>query len=285
MRSRTWSCRERTTTPQLSERCAHGSGITRERTRRYIFPLFVPQYRLTSVPPTPVKTLEDCQAIAKAEGLHYVYIGNVYGHIGANTYCPKCGKLIVKRQGFDTLENDIVSGSAGSAEKRSRGYGNEKYVVIKLIKVRDIIIAPFCRRFPYVHCLLFGCFASVAGEFYPAEKDQLSRDIDSYLKDFKVIKQEGDLLAIIVPHAGYQFSGRIAGAAFKQLTNKSYDTVIVMGPSHHMVFDGISIIPTGEYSTPLGKVKIDEEMARKLMSASPKITSSSYFFGRETSLP
>ena len=45
----------------------------------------------------------------------------------------------------------------------------------------------------------FGCFASVAGEFYPAEKDQLSRDIDSYLKDFKVIKQEGDLLAIIVP--------------------------------------------------------------------------------------
>src|SRR5271157_6091354 len=61
----------------------------------------------------------------------------------------------------------------------------------------------------------FGC-ASVAGEFYPADKGQLSRDIDTYLKEIKVIREEGDLLAIIVPHAGYQFSGLIAGAAYKQ---------------------------------------------------------------------
>ena len=74
------------------------------------FSAFYPMFRLTSVPPTPVKTLEDAQAIARSEGLHYAYIGNVYGHIGADTFCPNCGRLLVKREGFDTLENHIVDG-------------------------------------------------------------------------------------------------------------------------------------------------------------------------------
>lgn len=74
------------------------------------FSAFTPQYKLTGLPPTPVKTLEDAQKIAKEAGLHYVYIGNVYGHTGESTYCPKCGKLIIKRQGFDTLEVDLIDG-------------------------------------------------------------------------------------------------------------------------------------------------------------------------------
>jgi pyruvate formate lyase activating enzyme len=74
------------------------------------FSAFTPQYKLTSLPPTPVKTLEDAAKIAKSAGLRYVYIGNVYGHAGESTYCPHCGKLIVKRMGFDTLEIDLVDG-------------------------------------------------------------------------------------------------------------------------------------------------------------------------------
>jgi len=74
------------------------------------FSAFTPQYRLTGLPPTPVKTLEDAAELAKKEGLHYVYIGNVYGHAGESTYCPKCGKLVVKRQGFDTLGVDLIDG-------------------------------------------------------------------------------------------------------------------------------------------------------------------------------
>lgn len=74
------------------------------------FSAFTPQYKLTGVPPTPVKTLEDAAKIAKSAGLHYVYIGNVYGHAGESTYCPRCGKLIVKRMGFDTLSVDVVDG-------------------------------------------------------------------------------------------------------------------------------------------------------------------------------
>jgi hypothetical protein len=120
--------------------------------------------------------------------------------------------------------------------------------------------------------LLFNfAFASVAGQFYPADKNKLSKDIDGYLKGYKVIGGEGELIAIIAPHAGYDYSGKVAGYAYKQLTNKNFDTVIIMGPSHYTMFDGMSVIPEGEYETPLGRVKIDREMAAQLMSLSPKI--------------
>ena len=112
---------------------------------------------------------------------------------------------------------------------------------------------------------------NVAGQFYPADKNKLSADIDGYLKDYKVIGGEGELIAIIAPHAGYDYSGKVAGYAYKQLTNKNFDTVIIMGPSHYTMFDGMSVIPEGEYETPLGRVKIDREMAAQLMSISPKI--------------
>ncbi len=65
---------------------------------------FHPMYMLTDVPPTPVKTLERLASIAKEEGLEYVYIGNVPGHPLENTYCPKCGELVVKRYGFEIIE-------------------------------------------------------------------------------------------------------------------------------------------------------------------------------------
>ncbi len=64
------------------------------------FSRFHPQYLLKNLPPTPVKTLERARAIAKAEGLHYAYVGNVPGHPGENTYCPGCGKAVVERYGF-----------------------------------------------------------------------------------------------------------------------------------------------------------------------------------------
>jgi len=64
------------------------------------FTQFHPQYLMKNLPITPVATLERAKAIADAEGLHYVYIGNVPGHPAQNTYCPKCKKLLVERVGF-----------------------------------------------------------------------------------------------------------------------------------------------------------------------------------------
>ena len=64
------------------------------------FTRFHPEYLLKNLPPTPVETLERAKAIADAEGLHFVYIGNVPGHPAENTYCPKCRKLVVERAGY-----------------------------------------------------------------------------------------------------------------------------------------------------------------------------------------
>ena len=63
---------------------------------------FYPRYRLKSVPPTPVSTLEQARAIALEEGLHYAYIANVPEHPGKHTYCPECGELLIQRVGLIT---------------------------------------------------------------------------------------------------------------------------------------------------------------------------------------
>jgi len=62
---------------------------------------FHPDYKMMDIPPTPVKTLEKHAEVAKKEGLRYVYIGNVPGHPGENTYCPGCGKVLIDRGGYD----------------------------------------------------------------------------------------------------------------------------------------------------------------------------------------
>ncbi|HMD95710.1 MAG TPA: AmmeMemoRadiSam system radical SAM enzyme [Terriglobia bacterium] len=74
------------------------------------FTRFHPEYLLTNLPETPVETLERAKAIADAEGLHYVYIGNVPGHPAENTYCPKCRRIVVERQGFTVGQMHVRKG-------------------------------------------------------------------------------------------------------------------------------------------------------------------------------
>lgn len=75
------------------------------------FTRFTPQYRLMNLPPTPVETLEKARQIALEEGVHFAYIGNVPGHPGNNTYCPRCERLIIARQGFAVLEYHLKGGA------------------------------------------------------------------------------------------------------------------------------------------------------------------------------
>jgi pyruvate formate lyase activating enzyme len=75
------------------------------------FTQFHPEYLLKNLPITPVPTLERAKAIADAEGLHYVYIGNVPGHPAQNTYCPKCRKMLVERIGFTASQMLIRNNS------------------------------------------------------------------------------------------------------------------------------------------------------------------------------
>jgi pyruvate formate lyase activating enzyme len=74
------------------------------------FTRFFPAHQLTSLPPTPVDTLEDAALIADQEGLQYVYIGNCPGHERNSTFCPECGKEIVGRTHFAVLSLDVEEG-------------------------------------------------------------------------------------------------------------------------------------------------------------------------------
>ena len=74
------------------------------------FTRFHPQYLLKNLPPTPVKTLELAKEIADSEGLNYTYVGNVPGHSGENTLCPKCHQTVVQRTGFTVEEINIQNG-------------------------------------------------------------------------------------------------------------------------------------------------------------------------------
>lgn len=72
---------------------------------------FHPDYRMMEFPPTPVPTLERLHAVAKAEGLDYVYLGNVWGHRLEHTYCPACGAVAVRRLGFAIREWNLDAAS------------------------------------------------------------------------------------------------------------------------------------------------------------------------------
>jgi len=74
------------------------------------FTRFHPEYRMQNSPPTPVATLERAVAIARSEGLEFVYVGNVPGNPEENTYCPDCGKLLIRRSGYSVSANNINDG-------------------------------------------------------------------------------------------------------------------------------------------------------------------------------
>ncbi|MBZ5515889.1 MAG: AmmeMemoRadiSam system radical SAM enzyme [Acidobacteriia bacterium] len=80
------------------------------------FSRFHPEYLLKNLPPTPLETLERAKAIADAEGLHYVYIGNVPGHPAESTYCPKCRKVVVERVGYTVGVVNLKNGKCRNCQ-------------------------------------------------------------------------------------------------------------------------------------------------------------------------
>jgi pyruvate formate lyase activating enzyme len=74
------------------------------------FSRFYPLYKLKNLPPTPVSTLEKAREAASSVGLEYVYIGNIPGHAGEHTFCPKCKKMIIQRTGYMVGEINLKNG-------------------------------------------------------------------------------------------------------------------------------------------------------------------------------
>jgi AmmeMemoRadiSam system protein B/AmmeMemoRadiSam system protein A len=109
-----------------------------------------------------------------------------------------------------------------------------------------------------------------AGQFYDADAATLSARIDGFLAAASGADTAApDLIrAIIVPHAGYVYSGPVAGRAYRLVQGRDIATVVILGPSHYVGFEGASIYPEGGFETPLGVAEVDAPAAKALIRAS-----------------
>lgn len=104
-----------------------------------------------------------------------------------------------------------------------------------------------------------------AGRFYPANKETLNANIFKLFESTSPSSVKSAVRAIISPHAGYIFSGKIAAAAYSEIgKDVHYKNIFVIGSSHIMAFEGASVYNTGDFVTPLGKITVNKEIANRL---------------------
>lgn len=108
---------------------------------------------------------------------------------------------------------------------------------------------------------------AVAGKFYPSDKAKLEGAVRAFLADALPARGERPL-GLVVPHAGYLYSGQIAADAYKQAAGYDYDLVVLLGTNHTVApFDSVSVFQGRGYGTPLGVAAVDQDVARRLMAS------------------
>jgi AmmeMemoRadiSam system protein B/AmmeMemoRadiSam system protein A len=117
--------------------------------------------------------------------------------------------------------------------------------------------------------------AAVAGSFYPADPKVLTAMMDGFLAKVSEPQITDPILAVVAPHAGYEYSGPVAAYTYAQLKGHKYTRVVVIAPTHYVAFDYTSIYDGDAYATPLGNVPVDKAFAQKLvkMSSTMKLSS------------
>ena len=124
----------------------------------------------------------------------------------------------------------------------------------------------------------------LADNFMNLIPKQLSANIDTYFSKSSIEPSNKPVEILIAPHAGYTYSGGVAADGFKSISRHQYSTVVILGPSHYVNFDGISVWEEGGFQTPLGVVDVDHKFTKKLIDANEKFYFNSKAFDREHSL-
>ncbi len=122
---------------------------------------------------------------------------------------------------------------------------------------------------------------NVAGMFYPGEADELKAAVENLLVGADASVPAADVVAIITPHAGYEYSGAVAATAFRQLQGRNPATVVLLGPSHHCASPGIAAGTYDGYETPLGVTRVDVELVAAVAEGCADVTYSDVPYGRE----
>jgi MEMO1 family protein len=112
---------------------------------------------------------------------------------------------------------------------------------------------------------------AVAGQFYPGQPDELRQMIDQFLAEATPPQLTGSIVAVVAPHAGYIYSGKVAAHSYALLKGRKYDRVVVIAPSHFEAFPFNSVYSGDAYVTPLGNVPVDREFASLLAKSGPLI--------------
>jgi len=120
---------------------------------------------------------------------------------------------------------------------------------------------------------------AVAGYFYPGTKEELERELASFLSS---TKEKTRATAIVVPHAGYMYSGHVAGEVYASI--QLPDTFIILCPNHTGAGSDFDLYPDGEWLTPLGSVKVDAELSQALLDLFPRAKKDGRAHLREHSL-
>ena len=124
----------------------------------------------------------------------------------------------------------------------------------------------------------------IAGSWYPAAPQDLQKSIQTFLAAVPEKESANDLVALISPHAGYAYSGQVAAYGYDLLKQKKFDTVVIIAPSHHAAFGGVSVYDKGSYRTPLGVVPLDRDLIEQLEQKESRIRYVPEAHSREHSL-
>jgi AmmeMemoRadiSam system protein B len=117
---------------------------------------------------------------------------------------------------------------------------------------------------------------AVAGTWYPDAPDRLTAQVEAHLaraagEGKHTPPAESQFLALIVPHAGLIYSGLVAAHAYRLLRGFNCDAAVLVGPSHHLGFDGAALWPRGSFETPLGPLRVDEAIGAALREVCPAV--------------
>jgi AmmeMemoRadiSam system protein B len=125
--------------------------------------------------------------------------------------------------------------------------------------------------------------AAVAGTWYPGHPATLLSAIDQYFGRVHELVT-GEITALVAPHAGLMYSGPVAAHAYRQLEGRAYDVVVLVGPSHHVGFEGVAIVARGAFETPLGDIDVSAEDADTIIASCPAVIELPAAHRREHSL-
>ena len=239
------------------------------------FTAFHPDFKMTDIAPTPSATLTRAREIALGNGVRHAYTGNTHDAAGGSTYCAACGERVIERDwyvlGEYRVTDDGHCGSCGAAiPGRFDGPAGHWGARRLPVRLADFAGGSRSRRAP-----------AVAGRFYPADPRRLAADVDDFVRagaarvgsaaTATTTARAGGARppkALVVPHAGYPFSGPIAGSGYAALAGARgvVERVVLLGPAHFVPVDGIATTGASEWETPLGSITIDDALRRAVLA-------------------